>query len=369
MVDLFTEQYPDINVDVETAPGNSYQQVVSTQLAGGTAADVIRAYPGDGSALSIIQASNNGFLEPLDEVDFGDQITDSQREVLESDDGELMAVPVTVSAIGGVYNTTAIDELGLQVPTTWSEVLAFCADAVDEGRVPYGLGLRDAWTGQFVSYALGATLLQPDVNEVQAHSDTPFSGTQWREVMNKYAELRDAGCFTEQPNGTAAANVATSVATGEALGTISLTTMVGTIQSEASTDTEIAFAPFPATNSADETRLSTGIGVVFAVNAEASDPEAATKLAEFFATPEAQATYAEISEMSPALDAGENYEPDQPTAVLTEYMEADRTASWPDQSWPNPRVQQAHFEAVQSLFAGDYTVDDVLAALDEAYLN
>ena len=100
-------------------------------------------------------ATDDEVVPPLSSTATGEDLTDEEKSVLRSADGEIMAVPVTVSAIGGVYNTTAMDELGLTPPTTWSELLGFCHDATASGRVAYGLGLKDAWTSQFVSYALG----------------------------------------------------------------------------------------------------------------------------------------------------------------------------------------------------------------------
>ena len=38
-----------------------------------------------------------------------------------------------------------------------------------------------------------------------------------------------------------------------------------------------------------------------------------------------------------------------------------------DQFWPNARVQQAHFEVLQALLAGQTTVPDALAKMDTAY--
>jgi len=367
VIDMITADDPELTVDVQTAPGTTYAQVVATQLAGGTAADIVRAYPGDGSSLSIVQGANNGFFAPLDDLDFVSGLSDADASVLRDDDGNIVAVPVTTSAIGGVYNQTEMDAAGLSIPTTWSDLLDFCGDARDADVVPFGLGLKDAWTSQFVSYALGATLLPADIADVQASNDAPFSDTQWRDVIEKYAEMREADCFTDQPNGTTAANVSSQLATGEALATISLTTTVGSVAAEAPSDTELTFAPIPASDDEDATKLSTGIGVVFALNAKAKNPDAAKKVLEYFATPEAQSTYAAEADMSPALEVGADYAPDQPTEVIQEFTAGESTAPWPDQSWPNPNIQQAHFTQIQSLFSGSASVDDVLAALDKAY--
>jgi raffinose/stachyose/melibiose transport system substrate-binding protein len=368
VVDLFLEANADAQVQVETNPGNSYAQVVATQLAGGTAGDIIRSWPGNGSNLSVVQAAENGFFAPLDDLDFVSQLSEDQVGVLSSADGQIMGVPVTTAAVGGVYNVTKLDELGLTIPTTFSEVLAFCSDARAAGVTPFGFGAKDAWTTQFVPYALGATLLPTDIADVEAASDAPFSGTAWADVFAKFDEMRSADCFTDQPNGTSLANVISEIAAGESLATVSLTDTLVDVLEEAPAGTEVQFAPLPATDDPSQTRLSTGIGAVYSLNADAANPELATQVLEFFATPEAQAAYSVASDQSPAMAVPDDFEADQPTQVILDYTEAQQTSSWPDQQWPNPNVQQVHFTQIQSLFAGDAGVADVLAALDAAYL-
>jgi raffinose/stachyose/melibiose transport system substrate-binding protein len=49
------------------------------------------------------------------------------------------------------------------------------------------------------------------------------------------------------------------------------------------------------------------------------------------------------------------------------FIEEGRSYPFMDQFWPNAEVQQAHFAGIQELFAGDGTIDDLLASMDEAY--
>ena len=96
----FMKDAPEI--DMQTAPVGTYGQVVATQLSGGTAADIIRTYPGNGSGLSLVQGAENGFYASLDDLDFVKNLSEADRQVLSSPDGHVIGVPTTVSAIGGV---------------------------------------------------------------------------------------------------------------------------------------------------------------------------------------------------------------------------------------------------------------------------
>ncbi len=366
VVDLFNETHPDITVKLTTAPAATYSQVVATQLGGDTAADLIRAYPGNGSNLSIIQATDSGFYTDISDLDFVSGLPDSIRDVVSSTDGAVSGVPVTTSAIGGVYNTTIMDENNLEIPSTYGEVLTYCKDAKAAGLVPYGLGLKDAWTGQFVSYALAATLVSADEQQQISKGELSFSDSSWKQVFDQYAEMKDAGCFTEQPNGTSYANIADQMVEGTTSGWITLSSAVGEVLSSAPSGTEVVFNVFPATDNSDETILSNGIGVVYALNSKASAPEAAKELVEFFATPEAQAVYSEAANTSPALDAGDAFSGDQVNSVIADFTAQEKVSAWPDQLWPNPNVQQSLFDGVQGLFAGSQTVEQVLEGMDRA---
>lgn len=365
VIDMFEEENPDIDVELVNAPAATYSQVVATQLAGGTAADIIRSYPGNGSNLSVVQATDRGFYADLSEL--SNDVPEGLQPVLKSSDGVLSGIPVTTSAIGGVYNTSVMDEVGLSVPTTWSEVLEYCADAQAAGKVPYGLGLKDAWTGQFVPYALSATLLQEDQTEMQSAGETTFGDSPWRDTFDKYAEMKDAGCFTPQPNGTSYANIAEQMIAGTTTGWVTLSSAVGEVVAAAPSGTEVEFAALPATDNAGDTKLSNGIGVVLSLNAKAENPEAAKKLLEFFLTPEAQTAYSKAGNTSPALDTAGTFDDDAASTLIADYTAEGMVSAWPDQTWPNPNVQQAVFDGTQGLFAGSQSVDDVLNAMDKAY--
>lgn len=369
VIKLFEEANPGYKVKMFTAPGASYQQVVTTQLAGDTAPDVLRTFPGNGSNLSLVQASDKGFLADLSDLDFAKEVPEHLRPVLVNSDDQVVGVPANSSGIGGMYNVTVMEELGLDIPSTWSEVIDFCHAAADADKVAYGLGIKDAWTAQMTSYALAATLAQsdPDFAAKQADGDVTFSDSAWVTVFEKYVEMNDEGCFNENPNGTAFSTVQDAIRKGDTLATVGLSMTVGATLDGAPTGTEIDFAALPATDDPSETRLSTGIGVTLSLNAKAENPDAAKKFLEFVATPEIQSVYAMESDASPALEADDSFEGSQADDVVVDYTSREMTAQWPDQTWPNPKVQQTHFESVQALFAGSMSVADLLESLDKAY--
>jgi raffinose/stachyose/melibiose transport system substrate-binding protein len=48
-------------------------------------------------------------------------------------------------------------------------------------------------------------------------------------------------------------------------------------------------------------------------------------------------------------------------------VESDRSTLYPDQSWPNAKVQQEHLTSIQELFNGTVDVPTVLSRMDKAF--
>jgi raffinose/stachyose/melibiose transport system substrate-binding protein len=104
----------------------------------------------------------------------------------------------------------------------------------------------------------------------------------------------------------------------------------------------------------------------FAVNAEPNEPELALAFIDFMATPDAMNTFAGVGGSLPAIPNDE-YELAPALASFVEFQSAGRTVPFMDQLWPNPRVQEAHLTGVQEIFAGQSSIEDVLATMDDAY--
>ena len=95
-----------------------------------------------------------------------------------------------------------MQDAGLTIPTTYTEVLAFCADAQKAGKVAYALGAQTQWVTQLVTYALAATDVysrEPDFNQKQLNKEATFQDSKWLESMTKYKEMFDKGCFNKEP--------------------------------------------------------------------------------------------------------------------------------------------------------------------------
>ncbi|CAH0123815.1 Multiple sugar-binding protein [Microbacterium sp. Bi98] len=366
---LFEEANPGTKVELKnvTDPDG---QIIGTQLAGGNASDVIVIQPGSGGIISAQVAGDRGQLTDLSDEPWADTVPESAKRVLVTSEGELVAVPMTFSSIGGVYNETAIESVGMTIPTTWPEVLQFCADAKANGKVAYGLGLSDAWTTQLIPYALVATLVyaeDPDFIQKQDDGTATFSDSGWKTAMDKYEEMGTEGCFNESPAGTPYATVQNAVASGSTLATVTVAAETASIQALAPEGTAIQYAAFPATDNADDTYLAANVGPALAVTAKAKNVELAKKFVAFLAEPETQIAFANAYGDTAAMP-GDLKQDTQVSDLALSYINSQKISGWPDNQWPTgTSLKDDMYSGIQGMFSGQATPESTLEAMDTAF--
>lgn len=370
VIDAFEEANPGVTVEATFANDDaSYQQTLRTQLSAGTAPDVFRIWPGGGNATAVRTLGDDDLLLSLEDEPWVGELSDAQRAVSENSDGTLVGLPVTVVGIGAVWNDQALEAAGLTPPTTWSEVIDFCEAAAEQGTVAFALGLKSAWTTQLVPYALTSSLVygpNPQFTEEQLNGAATFGESEWQAAMDQYAQMQEAGCFNENPNGVGYDEQMTSLGEGTALGAIQVTSAAANAEQYAAEGTTFSMTPLPATDDPADTYLPVSVGIEYAINADAENPELARQFLEFLASSEGQAIYATESGAAPALPS-EDFETGPVLAAVGEYQADGRDTPFPDVFWPNPKVQAEHLAAIQELFNGTITPAQVLERMDTAF--
>jgi raffinose/stachyose/melibiose transport system substrate-binding protein len=367
VVEKFKQQYPDITVEVKDM-AQSYREVLGSQLAGNNAPDVMEIPGGGGNPISAKVAGGRGFFADLSGTSWASSVPEIAKQQLENDKNKLVAVPMVVSSIGGIYNQNALDEVGLTVPKTWSEVLDFCADATAKGRVAYGLGLSDTWTTQLIPYALSSSLVygpNPNFLQDQLAGHASFNDSAWKDSFDKYLEMQKAGCFNPSPVGTPYATVQDAIRKGTTLGTVSVANENANIAKNGPANLKLTYAAFPATDNPDGQYLPLSTSG-FALNAKSAKNGAAATFIDYLAEPSTQVAYAQSFGDAPAMPGSEKLTSDI-AQLAKQYIEKNHTTTWPDRLWPNATIQPKVFDGVQALFIGSATVPDVLGKMDAAF--
>jgi oligogalacturonide transport system substrate-binding protein len=119
---LFEERYPHIRVKPEYTGWNGHLERLTTQLAGGTAPDLMQI---NWAWLVLFSRDGRGFhdLEALArEIDLGE--FDVEAVGFGRVHGRLNAIPTAMAARLFYFNATTFAKAGLAVPSTWEELLA-----------------------------------------------------------------------------------------------------------------------------------------------------------------------------------------------------------------------------------------------------
>lgn len=368
VIPMFEEEYPDIDVTVETSALDQYQPTIRTQLSSGTAPDVVGVWPGNGNPAAMEVLVPGGFLADLSDIERTQEFPGGVASVSQVD-GTTYVAPLSFAGIGPIYNMTAMNEAGFDVPHTWTDLIAFCHDARDEtGHAAFGLGAGTNWNTQLLTYALTPELVygpDPDFAAEMAAGNRTFEDSGWVNALDKYQEMVDEGCFVDDPLGVSYEATVTAVAQGDVFGATIVTSGLAAIRTEAPEGTELAMEALPASDDESKTLMPGAAGSAWAINAEAEHPDNAKLFLEFLLSPEIMQAYADANGSLPSIPG--DGETDPALDVLKQFQADNKTVPWMDQNWPNARVQAAHFEAVQNMLAGVATAEEGLAAMDDAY--
>lgn len=357
ILDKFAAAHPQIDVKV-TYRGTDANATI-TQLAAGNAPDVLFANPGSGDAMSIGNLAKAGYLVNLDDRPWASEIPETFKSQLTYED-EVYGFPATIQVLGGFYNSETLKSTGLAAPTTWPELLDYCGAASAAGVSGYMLPGQTEWMVQLIPLALAATVLD------DASATESFDTEGWEQVFARYQEMIDGGCFEADASGVNG-DVATELMTQGKAGSIVTVSAATSGFIDASGEGVYSYEAIPATENADDTRLTVMLSTSVGINAKAKNPEAAGTLVDWLASPEGLSAVAESQFGSvPAIP---NAEFPTPTflSVLADYEADGRTSPEPGMAWSNPEVRSALIAGAQAMLLGSMSGADVVTSMEDAF--
>ncbi len=362
-------QYSDetgVPIEVIPYPSDAYNTQVTTQLQAGNAADMMILAPGTGQPISVVTLAEAGFLEPLDAASAGVNPAGSEAEF--QVDGETYAQATALTPVGMVFNVTAADEVGIEYPATYEDLLADCATARDGGKsftvlaggIPFNTGL--------FSMLISATRVYaetPDWNAQRAAGDVTFADSGWRDVLEDVVEMSDAGCFQDGAEGGTFDNITQGMGGGTSLTAAVPGSAAASISG--ATGAELNVQAFPPAGGQKAFTI-TGANYAWAINASSEEDvkTSAQAFLDWAAQPENATTYAELSGAVPisGIVADELLPEYAPIGGL---LSEGEYTGLPNATWPNPAVYDALGVGVQGLLTGQKTVDQVLDEMDAAW--
>ena len=367
VVKAFEAANPGVKVNFTTSGADQYQQQIRTQLASGTAPDVMTVWPGNGNPGATYVLAKPGYLMDLSSQPWAAKLPAGVKGVAQYQ-GKTYNAVFGINGIGAVYNQQALDKAGLKAPGTWTELIAFCKAAAGKGTPAFALGIQDKWVTQLVLYALVATTVySTDRNFDQKMQDgaATFAGSAWTTAMAKYLEMDKNGCFQKNALGTNYEASQDLAATGKTLGLVQGNWVISLLKGKNPQGTFV-LKPLPATDDPSTFFMPGAAGAGYGVNAKAKNKDLALKFVSFVMSAQGMTVFNKKQGSLPALpDTG--YAVDPSLTEVSKFIQDGRTVPFMDQLWPNAKVQQTMLSGLQEIFSGQSTTDKMLAAMDTDY--
>lgn len=318
----FMAEYPDVEVVFSTVSNDNYPATRSSRLTAGnvdifSSSDMrtVPDYAADSTPEEVLLARAGGLVD-LSGQPFLDNYTPTVVEA-QSVDGAVFSVPTGLSYSTGVYyNATLFDSLGLEVPTTWSQLQSVVADLEADGSAAFGIGGRDGWPAGLPmlgavgslfptdddKHALAAGLWANEIALDERDQMQVLEQTQW---LFEHTQANFAGAGYDDIPAQFASQAVAMVPDG----TWNSPTILDAVDGQF----EVGYFPFPGSeDAADNAYLNGKIELMLSVPESAPNKEAALAWLEFFSQPATYAAFVEMSGFSPA----------QPDIAASEFLDS-----------------------------------------------
>lgn len=308
--EAFMKKYPDVKVEFSAVPNENFNSTRSSRLTAGNV-DVTLAQPRDVPAFAKdVSASDDNvaadaglFVDLTDEA-FMKNFTPTVLEAT-TYGGKQYTVPTGLSYYSGVYyNKKMFADLGLEVPTTWTQFEAVATALQGAGITPLGIGGKDSWPAGLAMLA-SVQGLYPTAEDKDAlatglwdNSLRLTDGPQLEvldrvDSLYKMAQKNFAGVgYDAIPSGFAAGDFAMTVD-----GTWNQTT----IDTAVGGAFDYGYFPLPASDTAaDNATLAGKVELRLAAASSAPNKAAALAYLAFFSDPEVYAGFVATTGFAPA---------------------------------------------------------------------
>lgn len=129
IIPKFQEEHPEVEIKV-VSPSDA-ETVFFTRVSTNDIPDIMSIYPAEYSYRVIMK---DGLLADLSGKEFLSRATEKAIEYSTYDDGKIYAMPYGLSSYGIYCNLDMFKEAGLELPTSWNELIS-CLDSFKEKGV------------------------------------------------------------------------------------------------------------------------------------------------------------------------------------------------------------------------------------------
>ena len=191
IIPAFEAEHPGIKVTFAPTAPAEYNAVLNSKLDAGSAGDLITCRPFDPS----LGLYDKGQLTDLSDLPAMANFSDVAKAGWTTDDGSAtFCVPMASVIHGFIYNKTAFEELGLEVPETEAEFFAVLDAIKEDGTyIPMAMGTNDQWEAATMGYQnIGPNYWKGEVGRLALIDGSPkLTDPQWVAPYVTLAKWKD----------------------------------------------------------------------------------------------------------------------------------------------------------------------------------
>jgi raffinose/stachyose/melibiose transport system substrate-binding protein len=346
---------------------------VSLDTASNLSAGFLRGNPPDVGLLNynmeMSRFMERGALSDLSDLPEAERIRPDVQDLVDqyaTYPGRTSVLPYSVAAASVIYNIQMFEDNGLQVPTTWDELIAVCDSLQAAGITPIYSTYKEPWTvGQgLFDYTVGGTIDVADfydqMNELgtEVGPDSPVSFRKTlKEPVERMVELSAYSNQDAESRGYGDGNVA--FANGEAAMYLQGPWALGEI-AKTDPDLRLGTFPLPVTDDPDDLKVRVNLDLALWIPEASTDKEAARQFVSYLMQPEVMDDYnAQFLAFGTTTDAAPAT--DERILGMQEYYDEAKFYQGPSRAIPLTIPTDNYLQAIVT----GASIDRMLAQLDD----
>lgn len=369
----YEEEHPDVEVELIQETDQSVKDKTKTLTASGALPDIYFTWTGDWAQNFI----DGGLAADLSEViapgtEWGDRFGEASLSAFQSD-GKYYGIPLYNNGKFMGYSKSAFAAAGIEVPTTFDELIASCEPLRAAGYEPIAFGNKDGWPAlhylqQLFAYNVPADVLKADFDPETAEWTDPGYVESLEQLQTLVNDCTDTGNGT---NGVLYTTAQEALAGGRAAMYYQEVLEFDTVTVEGATLTTDDFGIFPLPvpdGAAGDPEAIEGAPEGYLINARSPQAALAVDFMKFATEPAHAEMLSALPYGQPSAVVGAVTEQTSSRAVfegITQVNEASQLVGWLD-TVTAPEVADAWLAGGEAVISGSTSPEEVLESVRAA---